>query len=97
MIKCFKNTATRDIAAGSGSASARRLLPVALHPAAQRKLALLNRVKRLDDLVNLPGSRLEKLSGSRAGQYSIRINIQYRICFVWDGQDADKVEIVDYH
>ena len=52
---------------------------------------------RLDDLRVPPGNRLEALKGSRKGQYSIRINGQWRVCFVWSGTDAESVEIVDYH
>jgi len=64
---------------------------------ARRKLDQINRVGQLSDLAIPPGNRLERLSGDRAGQYSIRINDQFRICFLWRGEDADEVEIVDYH
>lgn len=64
---------------------------------ARRKLAILDAVKRLDELRSPPGNRLEALKGNRAGQYSIRINDQWRICFQWDGSGATDVEIVDYH
>ena len=64
--------------------------------AAQRKLDLLNQAQRLADLLVPAGNRLEALKGSRAGQWSIRINDQLRICFIWDN-DAFEVEIVDYH
>jgi proteic killer suppression protein len=57
----------------------------------------LNAARRLDDLRSPPGNRLEKLKGSRGGQYSIRINDQWRICFYWRDGDAHEVEIVDYH
>lgn len=63
---------------------------------ARRKLQVLNAAGALDDLMVPPGNRLEALQGTRAGQYSIRINDQWRICFRWDG-DAHDVEIVDYH
>lgn len=63
---------------------------------AEEKLAVLNAASSLLDL-KLPSLRLEKLSGDRRGQYSIRINDQFRICFVWDGKNASSVEIVDYH
>ena len=62
-----------------------------------RKLTMLNAARTLDDLRVPPGNRLEKLKGDRQGQYSIRINDQYRICFVWDDGDAYDVEITDYH
>lgn len=62
-----------------------------------RKLRLLNAAARLDDLRVPPGNRLEALRGDRNGQHSIRINDQWRICFVWTEGGADDVEIVDYH
>ena len=62
-----------------------------------RKLLLVDAAESLDDLRVPPGNRLEKLAGDRAGQYSIRINDQYRVCFRWQGSDAHDVEIVDYH
>jgi toxin HigB-1 len=64
---------------------------------AWRKLAMLDAAERLDDLRIPPGNRLEKLSGDRAGQYSIRINQQWRICFRWSDAGPEDVEIVDYH
>lgn len=64
---------------------------------AYRKLLLIDSAETPDDLKIPPGNRLEKLSGSRQGQYSIRVNDQYRICFRWRGGDAYEVEIVDYH
>ncbi len=63
---------------------------------AMRQLAMLNRAERLDDLRVPPGNRLEMLKGNRAGQYSIRINEQYRVCFVWTADGPMEVEIVDY-
>jgi len=63
----------------------------------RRKLAMLEGALELDDLRVPPGNRLEKLRGDRQGQHSIRINDQYRICFVWRGHDAYDVEITDYH
>jgi len=63
----------------------------------KRKLALLDAAGELDDLRIPPGNRLEKLRGDRQGQYSIRINDQYRICFAWRAHDAYEVEITDYH
>ena len=62
-----------------------------------RKLAMLDAAAELDDLMFPPGNRLEKLHGDRKGQYSIRINDQYRVCFVWKGNDVYEVEITDYH
>ena len=64
---------------------------------ALEKLRLLDNSENLMDLRNPPGNRLESLSGNRRGQYSIRINDQWRVCFTWDGKDAWDVEIVDYH
>lgn len=68
-----------------------------LQRAAQKKLRLLNAATQLNTLRVPPGNRLEKLVGDRAGQHSIRINDQYRICFVWTDNGADDVEITDYH
>jgi len=70
---------------------------VSIEKVAMRKLAMLHRAGRLDDLRIPPGNRLELLKGDRHGQYSIRINDQWRICFSWLGTDAIAVEITDYH
>jgi proteic killer suppression protein len=75
----------------------RSKLPRRLQRAALRKLLLLDAAESLDDLRVPPGNRLERLSGDRAGQHSIRINDQYRVCFRWEGGDAHDVEVVDYH
>lgn len=64
---------------------------------ARRKLSYLNQAKNLQDLRNPPGNRLESLSGNREGQFSIRINNQWRLCFRWENGDVYNVEIVDYH
>ena len=64
---------------------------------ALRKLVQIDLAQRLDDLRVPPGNRLESLAGNRAGQWSIRINDQFRICFVWTDANAEEVEIVDYH
>jgi toxin HigB-1 len=64
---------------------------------ALRKLIQLDEAISLDDISVPPGNRLEALKGNRAGQHSIRINDQYRICFTWNGKDAESVEICDYH
>jgi len=74
-----------------------RKIPVDLHRRALRKLEMLNAAASLDVLRAVPGNHLEKLSGDRVGQQSIRINDQYRVCFVWEGGDAYQVEIADYH
>jgi toxin HigB-1 len=68
-----------------------------LQKAALRKLRMLDAATELGDLRVPPGNRLESLKGNRAGQHSIRINDQWRICFRWSGGDAYDVEIVDYH
>jgi proteic killer suppression protein len=74
-----------------------RKLPPEIQQSARRKLEILNVAKVLEDLQVPPGNRLEKLVGDRAGQYSIRINQRWRICFQWRKGDAYEVEIVDYH
>ena len=74
-----------------------RKLPVAIQRTARRKLLYLDSAEDLRDLIAPPGNRLEKLGGDRAGQYSIRINDQWRICFYWESGRAREVEIVDYH
>ncbi len=71
--------------------------PADLARAARRKLRMLDAAARLDDLRAPPGNRLEALSGNRAGQHSIRINDQWRVCFVWSDGNAHAVEITDYH
>jgi proteic killer suppression protein len=74
-----------------------RKLPNDIQKVAFRKLRMLNRSNTINDLKVPPGNRLEQLSGDRKGQHSIRINDQWRICFIWDEGDALDVEIVDYH
>jgi len=71
--------------------------PFAMQATARRKLRMLNNAENLTDLRVPPGNRLEALKGNRAGQFSIRINQQYRICFRWENHQATEVEIVDYH
>lgn len=72
-------------------------IPPSLHRVAFRKLRMLHRAQALQDLRMPPGNRLESLKGNRKGQYSIRVNEQFRICFAWRSGDAYDVEIVDYH
>jgi proteic killer suppression protein len=96
-ILSFRNRATEDINYARRTKAAIRLLPAKLHEKAHVKLARLHAAASLNDLAELPGSRLEKLTGDRAGNYSIRVNDQYRICFEWTAQGARDVEIVDYH
>ncbi|MCC5861054.1 MAG: type II toxin-antitoxin system RelE/ParE family toxin [Gammaproteobacteria bacterium] len=93
MIKSFKCRETRRIFSGRFS----RRLPRDVQLLAARKLELLAAASSLDTLRVPPSNRLEKLRGDRSGQYSIRINDQWRICFVWKEGDALEVEIVDYH
>jgi proteic killer suppression protein len=96
-IKSFKDKITETINYGHTSKQTQRILPAELHKKAQIKLAILGAATSLNDLLELRGNRLEALRGDRSGQHSIRINDQYRICFVWTGTDAIEVEIVDYH
>ena len=74
-----------------------RKLPPDVQRVALRKLVLLDAAESIEDLRVPPGNRLEKLTGDRAGQHSIRINDQWRVCFRWKEGDAEDVEIVDYH
>jgi len=96
-IRSYRNLVSRDIAESVKSKGARRLLPITLHRSAIRILAALDAMTSLNELIAFPGWRLEKLRGNRNGQYSLRINRQYRVCFNWDGKDVSDVEIVDYH
>lgn len=96
-IKSFKDQVTEDINYGRKSKQTLKRLPRELHEKAQIKLARLGAVTSLKDLQELHGNRFEALKGDRKGQYSIRINDQYRICFKWEQHDAYEVEIVDYH
>ncbi len=96
-IKSFRDKVTEDINYGRVSKRTLRILPAGLQQKAQIKLAVLGAATSLNDLLELRGNRLEALKGDRSGQHSIRINDQYRICFIWTGTDAIEVEIVDYH
>ena len=71
--------------------------PAGLLPAARRKLGYLDAAIGLEDMRSPPGNRLEALSGSRAGQHSVRVNDQFRQCFIWRDGNAEDVEITDYH
>ena len=97
MIQSFKNRATEDIFNGRKSKVALKLCPVSLWKTAGRKLDQLDSVVSLEEMRIPPGNQLEALSGDRKGQFSVRINKQYRICFVWSAHGAENVEIVDYH
>lgn len=93
MIRSFRDELTRAVASGK----APKGFPANLVRRAVRKLTMLNVAVTLNDLRSPPGNHLEALSGDRAGQHSIRINDQFRICFVWTDSGPDRVEIVDYH
>ena len=93
MIRSFRDKETERV---FNRLPARRL-PSDITRAARRKLLILNAAEKLSDLRIPPGNRLEKLSGDRRGQHSIRINERWRICFRWRDGDAYDVEIVDYH
>jgi proteic killer suppression protein len=97
VIRDFATPATEDLFNGVSSRRARAACPVALWRVVRRKLDQLNRVRDLAELRVPPGNRLERLRGDRQGQYSIRINGQYRICFRWEDGHADQVEVTDYH
>lgn len=93
MIRSFRDKATEKLFRREGS----RKLPPALQRQALRKLVLLDGAETLQDLRIPPGNRLERLRGDREGQYSIRVNDQWRVCFSWSDGDAEDVEITDYH
>lgn len=93
VIKSFKDKETQKLYQRLYS----KKFPHDIQRIALRKLRMLNNARSLHDLRSPPGNRLEKLKGNRAGQHSIRINDQWRICFVWRDRDALEVEIADYH
>lgn len=93
MIRTFKDKETQKVFERKRS----RKLPSDIQQVALRKLRMLNRAETLQDLRVPPANRLERLIGDREGQYSIRVNAQWRICFLWQNGDALDVEIVDYH
>ncbi len=93
MITGFRDRETEKIWQGKVS----RRLPQDIQAIARRKLRMLNNARTLDDLRIPPANRLEALKGKRKGRHSIRINDQWRICFVWSAPNAHDVEIVDYH
>ena len=93
MIRSFGSPETEKIFALQRS----RKLPDDIQQVALRKLRMINNARTLQDLRSPPANRLEKLRGDRSGQHSIRINDQWRVCFVWRDGDAHDVEIVDYH
>jgi toxin HigB-1 len=93
MIKSFKDRETEKVYNREGS----NKLPQDIQQVALRKLRMINNAKNLNDLRIPPANRLEKLKGQREGQHSIRINDQWRVCFLWQNSDAVEVEITDYH
>jgi proteic killer suppression protein len=95
VIRSWATQGTRDIFDGTDSKAARRTCPQAIWPTARRKLDQLNQAQRLDDLRAPPNNHLERLKEDRAGQHSIRINDQYRVCFQWTEVGPEGVEIVD--
>lgn len=95
-IKTYRGDGTRDVAAAVVSKASRKVLPLELHKLARRKLNYIAGAKSLADL-NHPGLALHRLTGDRKGQYALRINDQYRICFVAKENEVFEVEIVDYH
>jgi proteic killer suppression protein len=92
MIQSFANEETRAV---YRTGSSRRWASIAR--VAARRLQAIDFASSVEDLMSPPGNRLERLKGEREGQWSIRINDQFRVCFRWDGKDAWDVEIVDYH
>jgi len=96
-IRSYHDRGSRDIAAGVNSKAARGILPLYLHEVARRRLAFLDAAQSLADLAARNGLGLHPLRSDRAGYHAIKINDQYRICFVWDGQDGRDVQITDYH
>jgi proteic killer suppression protein len=97
MILTFADKGTEDVFNGRNTRDARRSCPAKVWKLARRKLDRLDSVATLGELRQPPGNRLERLAGDRQGQYSVRINDQYRVCFQWTDAGPAAVEIVDYH
>lgn len=97
VIESFADKETEDIYNGINTKLTRKRLDPALYPIAQRKLDMLDAAINLNDLKVPPANRLEALKGDLKGKYSIRINDQYRIVFIWGIQGPENVKIVDYH
>jgi proteic killer suppression protein len=97
VILSFRDQGSEDIFNGIPSRAARKTCPESLWKIARRKLDQLNQAAQLHDLRAPPGNRLETLGGDREGQHSIRINEQYRVCFIWTAHGPTQVEITDYH
>jgi toxin HigB-1 len=97
VILSFRDQGSEDVFNGKASKAARSTCPESLWRVARRKLDQLNQAAQLHDLRAPPGNRLEALRGDRTGQHSIRINEQYRVCFIWTEHGPEQVEITDYH
>jgi proteic killer suppression protein len=97
MILSFRNEGTEDIFNGENTQAARKTCPQSLWQVAARKLDQLDSVTTLNELRVPPGNQLEALAADRKGEHSIRLNRQYRVCFVWTDAGPEQVEIVDYH
>lgn len=97
MIRSFADESTEDVFNGRNTKAARRSCPRELWRVAGRKLEQLDSVEQVEELRIPPGNRLEALVGNRKGQFSIRINERFRICFRWTDEGPTAVEIVDYH
>ena len=97
MIPSFADAGSEDIFNRRDTKAARRACPASLWPVARRKLDQLNAAVSLESLRVPPGNRLEALRGDRAGQHSIRVNQQYRVCFAWTDAGTEGVAVVDYH
>lgn len=97
MIRTFRDPGTEDVFNARDTKRARRVCPMNLWAVARRKLELLDSAGALGDLRIPPANRLEALKGDRRGQHGIRVNDQYRVCFVWTELGPAQVEIVDYH
>ena len=96
-IVSYRDKGTRDIAIGEDTKEARKLLPSVLYPVARKRLAYLSAVESIADLRARNGLGLHSLKGDRVGQFAIKINEKYRICFLWNKNNASAVEITDYH
>jgi proteic killer suppression protein len=97
MIRSFKDRGTKDVFFGADTRHARNTCPAELRLVARKRLDRIHAATQLLQLRTPPGNQLEALRGERLGQFSIRINGQFRVCFRWVGGDAEDVEIVDYH
>ena len=97
MIQSFRDAASEDIFNGRNAKGAHNACPESIWRVLTRKLDALDSAEHLDDLRIPPANRLEQLKGKRAGQHSIRVNEQYRVCFTWAEGGPENVEVTDYH